>query len=112
MFIYSYVFIDSFISGKTMENLKNSRTVDLVTSEEKLKKLAAQPSIKQSKILDENLIALERAKVELALNQPTYLRFAILDLLETLMYDFYYNDIKQKYPDSTLLFTNTDSLSN
>ena len=26
------------------------------------------------------------------------------------MYDFHYNYIKRKYPDSTLLFTNTDSL--
>ena len=27
------------------------------------------------------------------------------------MYDFYYNNTKRKYPDSTLLFTNTDSLT-
>ena len=33
-----------------MENLRNRRTVDLVVSEEKLKKLAAQPSFKQFNI--------------------------------------------------------------
>ena len=27
------------------------------------------------------------------------------------MYDFYYNNTKRKYPDSTLPFTDTDSLT-
>lgn len=43
---------------------------DLVTSEENVKKLAAQPPFKQSKIFHENLVAAERAKVELTLNYP------------------------------------------
>ena len=52
-----------------MENLRNRRREELVTSEEKLKKLAAQPSFKQFKIFHENLVAVERAKVELTLNR-------------------------------------------
>ena len=105
-----FLCIDSFIAGKTMENLRNRPTVDLVTSEEKLKKLAVQPSFKQFKIFHENLVAVERAKVELTLNRPTYVGFSILDLSKTLMYDFHYNYIKRKHPDSTLLFTDTDFL--
>ena len=54
---------------------------------------------------------MERAEVELTLNWPICVGFAILDLLQTLMYDFHYNHIKQKYPDSTLLFTDADSLT-
>ena len=84
--------------------------MDLVTSEEKLKKLAVQPSFKQFKIVHENLEAVERVIFELTLNRPIYLGFAILNLLKMLMYDFHYNYIKRKYPDSTLLFTDTDSL--
>ena len=93
-----------------MEDLRNRGTVDLVTSEEKLEKLAAQPFFKQFKIFYENLVAVERAKVELTLNRPIYVGFAILDLSKTLMYNFHYNYNKRKYPDSTLLFTDTDSL--
>ena len=93
-----------------MKNLRNRRTVELVTSEEKLKKLASQPSFKQFKIFHDNLAAVERAKVKLTLNRPIYVGFAILDLSKTLMYDFHNNYIKQKYPDATLLFTDTYSL--
>ena len=86
MFLCIDSFIDSFIAGKTMENL-----VDLVTSEEKLKKLAAQPSFKQFKIFHENMVAVELAKVELTLNRSIRVRFAILYLLKKLMYNFHYN---------------------
>ena len=105
MFICSFMFFcidsfnDSFIAHKTMENLRKQCMGDLVTSEEKLKKLAAQPSFKKFEIFNENLAALERAKVELKLNQPIYLGFAILDLLKTLMYNFHYSKIKKKYPN-------------
>ena len=94
-----------------MEKLRNRSKVDLVTLEEKLKKLATQPSIKQFKIFHENLVAVERAKVELTLNQPIYVGFAILDLSKILMYDFHYSYIKGKYPGSALLFTDTDSFT-
>ena len=82
--------------------------VELVTSEEKLKKLAAQSSFK---IFHENLVAAEWAKVELTLNRPIYVGFTILDLSKMLLYDFHYNYVKREYPDSTLLFINTDSLT-
>ena len=39
------------------------------------------------------------------------MEFAILNLLKTMMYDFHYNYIKQKYSDSTLLFADTDFLT-
>ena len=94
-----------------MENLRNRRSVDLVISEEKLKKLAAQPSFKQFKIFHENLVAVEPAKVELSLSLPIHVGFTILDLSKTLMYDFHFSCIRQKYPDTTPLFTNTDSLT-
>ena len=70
---------------------------DFKNSDEKLKKLAAQPSFKQFKIFHQNLVALERAKFELTLNQLIYVGFAILDLSKTLMYDFQYNYIEWKY---------------
>ena len=74
MFLCIDSFIDLFIAGKRMQNLRNRRPVDLVTSEEKLKELAGQPSSKQFMIFIENLVTVERAKVELTFNRPIYAR--------------------------------------
>ena len=56
-------------------------------------------------------MVVEWAKVELTLNRPIYVEFAMLDLSKMLMYDFDYKYIKRKYPESTLLFTYTDSIT-
>ena len=44
------------------------------------------------------------------LNKPIYLGLCVLDLSKLLMYDFYYNKLKQLFPNVKLLFTDTDSL--
>ena len=49
--------------GKTMENLRKRRKIDLVTASKKLKKLAAQPSYKSCTIFHESLVAVERKDV-------------------------------------------------
>ena len=56
-------------------------------------------------------MALEQTEVELALKRAINVGFAILDFLKKLMYDFLYYYIKQKYPDSMLLFTDADSIT-
>ena len=85
--------------------------VQLVTLEEKLKKLAAQPFLKQFEIFYAKLVVVKQAKVEITLNRSIYVGFIIQDLSKTLIYDFHYNYIKQNYRDCYLLFTNTDSLT-
>ena len=95
-----------------MENLRKRIDVRLVTSKEKLLKLASKPTYVSSKIFNENLVAVHKIKETLTLNRPAYLGMCILDLSKTLMYDFHYNYIKHNYGNKAkLLFTNTDSLT-
>ena len=54
--------------GKTMENLRNRRNITLANCQRKLMRLVAQPSFKGYTIFHEDLIAIEKAKVELVLN--------------------------------------------
>ena len=104
--------MNNAVFGKTMGNLRNRRNITLVNNRHKLMKLVAELSFKGFKIFHKDLIAVERAKVELLLNRPITIGFSILDISKTLMYRFHYDYIKQKYEGnkSQLLFTDTDSL--
>ena len=100
------------VVGKTMENLRKTIDVRLVTNEKKLLKLTSKPTYVSSKIFNEQLVAVHKIKEALTLNRPAYVGMCILDLSKTLMYDFHYNYIKNINSDrAKLLITNTDSLT-
>ncbi|XP_068689838.1 uncharacterized protein [Montipora foliosa] len=104
--------MNNSVFGKTMENIRKRVDVRLVTDENKLLKMAAKPTYVSRKIFNENLVAVHKIKETLTLNRPAYIGMCILDLNKTLMYDFHYNYIKQKYGSrAKLLFTDTDSLT-
>ena len=104
--------MNNSVFGKTMENIRKRVDVRLVTSKEKLLKLASKPTYVSSKIFNENLVAVHKIKETLTMNRPAYIGMCILDLCKTLIYDFHYNYIKYKYGNKAqLLFTDTDSLT-
>ena len=95
-----------------MENLRKRVDVRLVTNEKKLDKLTSKPTFVSSKLFNETLMALHKAKETLTLNRPAYVGMCILDLSKTLMYDFHYNYLKKKYKNrARLLFIDKDCLT-
>lgn len=48
-------------------------------------------------------------KEVVTLNKPVYVGQAVLDLSKTLMYHYYYNDIRIRYPGARMMYTDTDS---
>ena len=104
--------MNNSVFGKTMENIRKRVDVRLITDRNKLLKMASKPTYVSSKIFNENLVAVHKIKETLTLNRPAYVGMCILDLSKTLMYDFQYNYIKEKYGSKAkLLFSDTDSLT-
>ena len=103
--------MNNSVFGKTMENIEKRVNVKLVTTKKKAMKLSSDPNFESFTIFDENLIAIHMKREKLYYNKPIYLGMCILDLSKTLMYDFHYNYIKEKYGSrAKLLMTDTDSL--
>ena len=95
--------------GKTMENLRLRRSIDLVTDESK-KKLISQPTFRSLRVVNEELTAIGRIKASVCLNKPIYVGFCVLEFSKYVMYDFFYNQLTHIFPNMKLLFTDTHSL--
>ena len=94
-----------------METLRNRIDVKLVSNKKDYLKWTSKPSYMSHKIFDNDLITIHKSKISLTLNKPAYVEICILDFSKALMYELYYDYIKNKYGSiSRLLFTDTDSL--
>ena len=103
--------LNNSVFGKTMESTRKRVDVRLVTDQKKLSKLVSKPTFVNSKIFSEYLVAVHKIKETLTLDRPAYVVMCILDPSKTLIDDFHYNYIKEKYGSrAKLLFTDTDSL--
>ena len=58
--------------GKTMENIRNRVDIKLATNKEKLLKYVSKPSFISSKIINENLVAIQKLKVDLYMLEFVY----------------------------------------
>ena len=103
--------MNNSVFGKTIENIRKRQNIFLIDNRKKAAKLTSRPNFDRATIFDKNLIAVHMKKTEVYFNKPVYVGQAILDLSKTLMFDFHYNYIREKYQDKAeLLFTDTDSL--
>ena len=106
-----YKLMNNSIFGKTMENVRGRKNIELVHTEKRMKQVAAKANFTSFTIFNSDLVAAHCLKSTILLNKPIFVGFAILDLSKLLMYDFHYGYIKNKYgSDAELCFTDTDSL--
>ena len=92
-----------------MENLRKRINFKVVTSRKVALKRIATPNFQRAKIFREDLVGIHMVMPVLVMNRLIQVVFAILDLSKYLMYDFHDNTWMEKLPNSTLLFTDTDS---
>ena len=105
--------MNSVVSGKAIENLRNRIDVKLVSNKKDYLKRKAQSTYMSHKTSENDLVAIRKSKVTLTLNKPAFIGVCILQLSKILIYEFYYDYIKIKYRNNLKpLFTDTDSFIN
>ena len=105
--------MNNSVFGKTMENIRYRINATLVGTDDetKLRSLIAKPQFRRTTIFPTcDLAMIEMYNVKHTFNKPIYCGLTVLDVSKTLMYDFFYNHVQQKYPDVSLIYTDTDSL--
>ena len=105
-----YKLMCNAVLGKNMEQVRNHRDIRLATTDKKRCQLVSEPNNHTTKRFSEDLIAIEMKKTEIKMNKPTYLGLKILDIIKTLMYEFWYRYLKPKYDNNIgLCYMDTDS---
>ena len=97
------------VFGKTMENIRKHRDINLVTTEGRRNYLVSEPNFHITKLFTENLLALKMKKIQILINKPLHLGLSILELIKILMYKFWCDYVKLKYNEKAkLCYMNTD----
>ena len=107
-----YKLMNISVFGKTMENIKRHKNIKLVNNKEDYLKSVMKLNFKSGTLLGPDLMSCEMGKVKVVMNKLVYLGQAILDLSKTIMYEFHYDYMKQKYSEDKLklCYMDTDSL--
>ena len=92
-----FKFMNNFVFGKTMENVRKRRDIKLLTTDKTRNQLGSEPNYHTTKWFSENLLANEMKKIKVKVNKPVYLGFPMLEISKTLLYEFWYDYIKPKY---------------
>ena len=90
--------------GKTCEDVRKYRDVKIAMTEKRVRKLVARPTVKQWKIYEENLAAIQIKRSTVELNKPRYIGMCIIDISKIVMYKFHYDYVMKKFPGKQLLF--------
>ena len=102
--------MNNAVFGKTMENVRKRRDIKLVKTDHRRNKLVPEPNYHTMKLIDDNLAIIEMRKVKVKMNKPIYLGLCILEISKIIMYEFWYDYVKNKYGNKArLCYTDTDS---
>lgn len=93
--------MNNAVFGKTMKNVDNKRDIKLLTNWENNRgtvgagSLIPRPSFRSCSIFNEYFLAMYREKLKIKSCKPIYVRFSLLELSKTMIYDFFYGFIKE-----------------
>ena len=96
---YFFMSMNNTIFGKTMENVRKHRDINLATTKKRRSYLVSEPNCPE-----ENLLAKEMKKTQITMSKPVYLGLSILNLNKTVMYEFWCDYINQNTVKKTFLY--------
>ena len=65
--------MNTYVFGKTVENVRNHRDTKLVTSDKRRKRLVSEPNYHSHKGFSEHLMAIQMKKIRVKIIKPLYL---------------------------------------
>ena len=95
--------------GNSIENVRERRRVKIVKEPREALKLISHNCFKHFFPFNEKIAAIELFKTRQCLDKPIYVGLSILDISKLYMYNFHYQEVLTRYPNTELLFTDTDS---
>ena len=102
--------MNNAVFGKTMQNVRKHRNINLVTTDKKRSKLVSEPNYHTMNYISEDLSIIEMKRAKVKMNKPIYLGLSILEISKILMYEFWYYYMKLKYGNNVkLCHMDTDS---
>ena len=105
----SFKLMNNAVFGETMENVRKHRDIKLAATDKRRNQLSSEPNYHIPKWFPKNLMGIEMNKTKVKMNKPVYLSMSVLDISETLMYEFWSEYVKPKYQDNAkLCYMDTD----
>ena len=102
--------MNNAVFGKTMENIRKHRDIELVTTNKRRSNLVSELNYHTMNYISEDLSTIEMNKTRVKMNKPIYLGLSILDISKMLMYEFWYDYMKPKHGNNVkLCYMDTDS---
>ena len=96
--------VKNAVLGKIMETAKkHNKSIKLVTAETRRNYLVPGPNYYTKKFFIENLLTKEMRKTQILMIKPVCLGLSVLELSKTVMHEFWYDYVKQKYDENTKL---------
>ena len=102
--------MNNTVFQKTMEIVRKHRDIKLITTERRKNYLMSEANYHTTKFFTKKLLTMEMKQTQMYMNKPVYLGLSILELRKILMYEFWYDCVKQKKKQNCVIQIQTVSL--
>ena len=101
--------MNNSLYGKTYEDVTNRMNMEVVRKD-KLDTIE-ESDVKRTILQLDKWTIFEKYVREFTIDKPVYLGAAITEYSKLWMYRFFYEDIRPKFPDAKVMYTDTDALT-